>query len=639
MKKRKTQTEDKKELEFPYQRYNAGQANMLNTMRRAIKEKRNLFIQASTGSGKTIIALKAALDSGRRMFYFPPHTQEFRPVFTEIEALARKNKVTAVGLIGKHKMCINQLMKEKLEKDEIDKSEFSTICSTNRKNCPYNNMEELVKFLKRPVVNPLDVVDECKTSCPYYICDELMRIGRDITVVDYNHIVIPPLLKINEEKKNWDLQNKVVVFDEGHQLSQRIQDAYSAELKQKTIERAIKEAREEGSKPAEKVLKYLLDCFTSLEEKLRENSTNEVELTKNDFPCLSRDELTKLKTVRDRRYKKMKKSYCNAVLNFERLWFLEDIIFKSGELKEDPSVRSVKKDEDDQKHLILSVKLLTEQVFASSLIRNKAMPSSIILMSGSMRPMNYFSKPLNFGREEYLDIGYPFSEHNRLIVLDTSTSSKDVNRNKHLWKHLAHRITAYANAINGNIMVVFPSYQYKLDFLEYARRYTVFKDMRRKQIEERQKDSKQQVSEKYAEVLKTDNAILLAVARGHFAEGLDYDRGRKLSAAIICGAPYPHISLFTERKKRYYSNMFKNNFLGGLFSITYPMIVATIQAAGRAVRTREDRGIIILMDSRYAQKTNYTYINKYFPDLKIEHDENRITNQIKEFQNAVSLGK
>jgi DNA excision repair protein ERCC-2 len=88
-----------------------------------------------------------------------------------------------------------------------------------------------------------------------------------------------------------------------------------------------------------------------------------------------------------------------------------------------------------------------------------------------------------------------------------------------------------------------------------------------------------------------------AVMGGIFGEGIDLV-GERLSGVVIVGVGLPQISL--ER------NIIKQHFqltheCGYEYSYIYPGMNKVLQAAGRVIRTDTDRGVILLMDERFAR--------------------------------------
>ena len=100
-------------------------------------------------------------------------------------------------------------------------------------------------------------------------------------------------------------------------------------------------------------------------------------------------------------------------------------------------------------------------------------------------------------------------------------------------------------------------------------------------------------------------AVLFAVAGGSLAEGIDYP-GRDLLGVIVVGIPLAEMNMETQALIEYYEEKLGR---GWYYGYIYPAISKALQAAGRCIRSEEDRGVIVFMDERYTWK-NY---KKAFP--------------------------
>ncbi len=91
--------------------------------------------------------------------------------------------------------------------------------------------------------------------------------------------------------------------------------------------------------------------------------------------------------------------------------------------------------------------------------------------------------------------------------------------------------------------------------------------------------------------------IVFAVQGGSFAEGVDYP-GETIIGAFVVGPPLPNYDLEREQMKEYYQQKYGAGFD---YAYTIPAMAKAIQAAGRVIRSETDRGLIVLMDSRFLE--------------------------------------
>jgi DNA excision repair protein ERCC-2 len=87
-----------------------------------------------------------------------------------------------------------------------------------------------------------------------------------------------------------------------------------------------------------------------------------------------------------------------------------------------------------------------------------------------------------------------------------------------------------------------------------------------------------------------------AVMGGIFGEGIDLV-GERLSGAIIVGVGLPAIC----PERDLIRNYFDERGTGFDFAYRYPGINRVLQAAGRVIRTDQDRGALLLVDQRFCR--------------------------------------
>ncbi|NJN94419.1 MAG: hypothetical protein HC875_10165 [Anaerolineales bacterium] len=78
--------------------------------------------------------------------------------------------------------------------------------------------------------------------------------------------------------------------------------------------------------------------------------------------------------------------------------------------------------------------------------------------------------------------------------------------------------------------------------------------------------------------------------------------GERLIGAVIVGVGLPQLSLERDLLKTYFT---ENDHNGFAYAYQYPGLNRVMQAAGRVIRTEQDRGVILLIDERLTQ-SRYT---------------------------------
>ncbi|MEM0320318.1 MAG: helicase C-terminal domain-containing protein, partial [Candidatus Nezhaarchaeales archaeon] len=148
-------------------------------------------------------------------------------------------------------------------------------------------------------------------------------------------------------------------------------------------------------------------------------------------------------------------------------------------------------------------------------------------------------------------------------------------------------------AINGRVAVFFPSYEV---MIAIARR---LKDKIDMPMMVETKSTK--ISEVKEFVIKNEKCVLLGVARGKVCEGVEIVlEGRSLlNAVILAGLPFPRNTELHQALTEYFKVKFGDQAFK--YATIMPCSIAIAQSAGRLIRGPQDRGLVILMDSRSAR--------------------------------------
>lgn len=103
--------------------------------------------------------------------------------------------------------------------------------------------------------------------------------------------------------------------------------------------------------------------------------------------------------------------------------------------------------------------------------------------------------------------------------------------------------------------------------------------------------------EEFERTQEGETLIAFCVMGGIFGEGIDLKNDCLIGAAVI-GTGLPKMSNEREILKNYYD---EHGFNGFDYAFRYPGMNKVLQAAGRVIRTENDRGVILLLDERFLQ--------------------------------------
>jgi Rad3-related DNA helicase len=108
------------------------------------------------------------------------------------------------------------------------------------------------------------------------------------------------------------------------------------------------------------------------------------------------------------------------------------------------------------------------------------------------------------------------------------------------------------------------------------------------------------------EIEEEKSLLGFCVMGGIFSEGIDL-KNDSLIGAIIVGTGIPQVCPEREILKQYFDREDGNGFD---YAYKYPGMNKVLQAAGRVIRTKEDAGVIALLDERFLQNS----YKKMFPE-------------------------
>jgi Rad3-related DNA helicase len=223
--------------------------------------------------------------------------------------------------------------------------------------------------------------------------------------------------------------------------------------------------------------------------------------------------------------------------------------------------------------------------------------NSTIFFSATLLPIQYYKELLSTDKDNYaIYAKSTFSNEQRLLLFGNDVSTKYTRRNVSEFQKIAEYIKRTIQCKKGNYMVFFPSYKLMNQVHE------VFVELMDENTECLVQQSGMREEEREAFLLafekeRENTFVAFCVMGGIFGEGIDLTND-KLIGAIVVGTGLPQISNEREILKNHYDKTSGNGFD---YAFRFPGINKVLQAAGRVIRTTEDRGILLLLDERFMQ--------------------------------------
>ena len=121
------------------------------------------------------------------------------------------------------------------------------------------------------------------------------------------------------------------------------------------------------------------------------------------------------------------------------------------------------------------------------------------------------------------------------------------------------------------------------------------------------------------------------VLGGIYSEGIDLT-GDSLIGAIVVGIGMPSLSYEREALSSYFEEKYE---AGKQYAYIYPGMNRVLQAAGRVIRTESDRGVVVLIDDRFADPIYKKHIPALWRGMEYVGDTGELSERIRKFWQGV----
>lgn len=568
-----------KDLQFPFP-YREGQRDIVSGVYHTVSSGKTLFVQAPTGVGKTMSAIFPSVRAigegkGETLFYLTAKTitgTVAQEAFHILREKGLKFKVTAIT--AKEKLCFQDTPECTPEKCPYAKGHF------DRVNDAVYELWTTEEVYSREVIR---AHAEKWQVCPFEMCLDL-SIWVDGIICDYNYVFDPNvhLKRFFGENISGDY---IFLIDEAHNLVERGREMYSAGISRQSLVALRKKIRKRFSKLA-RTLDKANRQMMELEENLAETGKGyQVLPNPGVLPITFLIISGELEEILEE--KELEEELRREILEF---YFIVRDFLNVSELVDENYVVYTENNAEEGFRLRLFCVNPAENL-GEYLKKGK----SAIFFSATMFPMLYYRELLTTDRDAYgIYVQSPFPKENRRILIGSDVSSRYTRRNRAEYRKIAGYIARCVWQRQGNYMVFFPSYRLMEDVLQvYEEEFSV--DWVRCVCQT--PDMTEQEREGFLEEFQEREGTLVGfcVLGGIFSEGVDLT-GESLIGAVIVGTGLPQIGSQREILKEYYD---KKNHCGFDYAYRYPGMNKVLQAAGRVIRTKEDKGVILLLDDRF----------------------------------------
>ncbi|MEW5936929.1 MAG: helicase C-terminal domain-containing protein [Candidatus Thermoplasmatota archaeon] len=610
---------------FPYQQIRGGQREFMKDVRSAMESGKVLLAHAPTGIGKTVATLSVLLErtteERRAVFFLTSKQSQHTIVIHTLREIAEcsPRQIRVVDVIAKQALC-----------PSVDTSmpgyAFAEYCRmrTKSRTCPYGG--EVTGDVRERIHGQIMHVQELQAVCvdagvcPHKAALDAMP-GAEVIVCDYNY-VFDVMAQGVLDRAGRALDEIVLVVDEAHNLPERIRGNLSMDLSARGMREVMLEV---GSRRlrGQRYTAALRDAMERWAERLRENEEEYVEkerLEKVLGKAFS-EVIGEQDTIQD--YVEWLIGLGNTALQAgaERSHALElgEFIHRWTSM-EKGATRILSR--GSNRSWALKLSFLDAAMLAGPVFSAVHMA---VLMSGTLCPPVMYADLLGVPAERRMTRTYasPFPAERRKMMGLKGITTQYTKRGDLLYERYADCISAIAGAVGGNVAAFFPSYQVMEEIAERLQ-----KKGKRLVIEERSMTKRDR--EHIVELLRErkERSLMLAVQGGGLSEGIDY-MGNILSAVAVVGLPLAPPNLEVKALVRHYASEF-GAVLGNAYGYVAPAINKVVQSAGRLIRSERDRGIVILMDERLAQRRYLEFLPPEMRPARFEEIE-EIIEEIRAF--------
>jgi DNA excision repair protein ERCC-2 len=553
------------DLEFPHAGLRAGQRQMAEAVYRATLRGRPLLIQAPTGIGKTIGTLFPLLKAAPRrrldkMFFLVAKTSGRAPALDALQRLSAGAALRVLELVAKESAC-----------------QFpGRACEAA--SCPlargfYDRLPAARALaLETPRLDHATLRAAALASqvCPYYLAQELIR-WCDVIVGDYNYFFdSSAILHALTRENQWRIG---LLVDEAHNLLPRARDMYSASLTPQLLHAALRAA-------APAVRRQLL---------LAQRAWRGIHRTQSgDYavhPLIPPAFLAALRGATSLLADELARDPSQLDDALLRFYFQALHFCRMADEFGSHSLFDATQEGADA---ALCIRCVNPGAFLNARF---AAAVTAVLFSATLAPATFYRRL--FGLPEataWINVGSPFDRRQLEVRIEGSISTRYPDRSRSLLPMVELMVRQYRMR-PGNYLAFFSSFDYLGAVLELFRR-RVADIPNWEQTRGMAAHTRAAFLERFA---PGGCGIGFAVLGGAFAEGVDLP-GDRLIGAFIATLGLPQVNDINAEIERRMQSLFGSGYE---YTYLFPGLQKVVQAAGRVIRTPDDRGTVILIDDRY----------------------------------------
>ncbi|RLI71939.1 hypothetical protein DRO91_00605 [Candidatus Heimdallarchaeota archaeon] len=605
---------------FPYKAVRAIQDELITTTFHALKERKNVVIEGANGLGKTIAALTAVLPIARekdlQIVHICRTNKQADRVISELKEISKKTPISGVSIRGRKEMCPHELV----QKHADDAATASVLCGQLKKlrKCDYYNrmndrlphLKNALKILSKTPSTSTEILEFCEESriCPYELILKLID-SVEVVAASYQYIFNPNIRETFLNKISRSMDEIVLIVDECHNIIDTAIDISSEQLSLYSIRQALKEAKAFNKVEFIRLLRELIAILESFQERAESEKQIDaqkilLQLSREVGATLDLDYADKLIAAGFKIQKeylarnKPPRSFLHRLGRFLRKFILT-------------------KSRPEFLHLVSNYRTRTEGwgtrfevISLDARFTTKRVLEYVynsIHISGTIEPIEAYTKIVGLDKLPLVTkvLPSPYTKANVQCYIINKLSTKLADRTPETYQKMTDVIAEAVNNTPANSGIFTASYvvlESLLDAgLERKIQLPLFYETKKMTA-----TGNDRLVNEFKSFSSKGGAALMGVLGGRSSEGADFP-GELMNTCIIVGIPYARPTTRIEAQIAYLDEQFEKK--GREFGYIIPAMRRASQAAGRPIRSINDKGLIIFLDYRFA----HTYTSRFLP--------------------------
>lgn len=563
------------DLTFPFGDFRPQQRALSETVYINSVRNQSLLLEAPTGLGKTMGTLFPALKAmpvvkQDRLFYLTSRNTARQVVIEAAQKLANTQKeplrIRTLELVAKDHACEHPDKACHGDACPLAKGFFDRLPGARQAAADHQGV------LTQDALARIAADSEI---CPYFLAQEMAR-WCDLVVADVNRMFDQSaLLHALIRQNDWQAG---LLIDEAHNLVDRARGMYSVTLSQKRLLRT----RRDTPKKLKPALNSVARSWQTL---IREDAPEQGEapVTLDNLPTGLTAALTRLVSAISDYLADNPPDLALQELLFESLAFT-----RLADVFGDHSLCQLARPRKGDARL--SIQNLIPADFLAQRFKSAC---STLLFSATLSPGEYYRDLLGLPEQtRFRSLPGAFSADQLSLRFTPDISTRKPDRERSL-APIAQLIARQYSERPGNYLAFFSSFAYLNQVSEALARLAPH-------IPQRSQRPGMSGPERQGFLNGFDQhseGVAFAVLGGVFSEGIDLP-GDRLIGAFVATLGLPPFDHWHEVLRQRLDRRFQQGYA---YTYLIPGLQKVAQAAGRVIRTPEDRGVIWLIDDRFMQ--------------------------------------